>query len=339
MAAGFRFFKAWIRAGWIVDFCFMKNRYLLIVLLGLLSARSALAQQDPQFTQYYFNQFYLNPAAAGSDGLIRFQLMHRSQYLGYQGSFDDGGAPTTQLFSFQMPLNTIRSAVGFYATNDRLGPAGNQEVQLSYAYRMPLAGGTLALGARAGLYNKSIDFDRLRPREPGDPILGTGKVNEAKPDLGLGAYYSSSAFFAGVAVNHLVASKYPFKLEQGSNPLKTSVYAHGGLHYYLTEDVELTPTILLKTDLTSYSVEGGVLGTLMNKYWLGVQYRQRDALSALAGINLLKDNALRLGYAFDYVVNGVGGKAPTSHEVLLSYALPAPKVTKKTIVRTPRFRY
>lgn len=326
----------------------MKNRYLLFLLLGLLTTRSAVAQQDAQFTQYLFNQLYLNPATAGSDGLIRFQLMHRTQYQGYQSTFDDGGAPVTQLFSFQMPLNSIRSAVGFYATNDRLGPAGNQEIQLSYAYRIPLAGGQLSLGVRAGLFNKSIDFDRLRPREPGDPILGTGKVNEAKPDLGLGVYYNAPAFFAGVAVTHLLAQKYPFKLEQGTNRIYSTVNVHGGVRYYLTDDIELTPSVLLKAvpalffkgDPAGFSIEGGILSTLQNKYWLGLQYRASDAISLLAGVNLLKDNSLRLGYAFDYVVGSLQpAKSPTSHEVLLSYALPAPKVTKRTIVRTPRFRY
>ncbi len=317
----------------------MKNRYLRIVVLALLVAPPALAQQDAQFTQYLFNQLYLNPAAAGSDGLIRFQLVHRSQWAGYQGSFDDGGAPTTQLFSFQMPLATIRSAVGFYASNDRLGPQSNQEAQLSYAFRIPLQSGQLALGLRAGFYNKRIDFDILRARQPDDNLIGTGKINEAKPDLGAGVYYSGSALFVGVAVNHLLASQYKFKLDNATNPLKTSAYLHGGYRYFLTEDLELTPSVLLKTDLTTYSVEGGVMGTVYNRYWAGVQYRQGDALSALVGANLGNNNALRVGFAFDYVVGGQGAKSPTSYELMLGYALPAPKITRRSVVRTPRFRY
>jgi len=326
----------------------MKNHYFRIALLTLLVAPPALAQQDPQFTQYLFNQFYLNPAAAGADGLIRFTGITRIQWNpGYQGTFGDGGAPSTQVLSFQMPLNAIRSGVGFYATNDRLGPASNQEIQFSYAYRIPLADGQFSLGVRAGFYNKSLNFDILRPREPGDPILNTGRINEAKPDLAVGAYYTSSALFVGAAVNHLVASRYPFRTEAGTNKLYTSAYVHGGVRYYLTEDVELTPSVLVKAipslfgqgNQGAISVEGGVMGTYQERYWLGLQYRTADALSALVGFNLGRNNALRLGYAFDYVIGGTGAKAPTSHEVLLSYALPAPRVTKRTIVRTPRFRY
>ncbi|MCY7351307.1 MAG: type IX secretion system membrane protein PorP/SprF [Cytophagaceae bacterium] len=317
----------------------MRNHYIPILLLALLTSIPALAQQDTQFSQYLFNQLYLNPATAGSDGLIRFQLMHRTQWAGYQGSFDDGGSPSTQLFSAQMPLSSIRSGIGFYATNDRLGPQSNQEIQVSYAYRLPLRGGQLSLGVRGGLYNKSIDFDRLRPREPGDPLIGTGKINETQPDLAVGVYYNASAFFAGVAVNHLLASQYKYGLDRATNPLKSTVYAHGGYRYYLTESVELTPSVLLKSDFTTFSVEGGVLATIQDKYWGGIQYRSNDAVIALIGINLLKDNSLRLGYAFDYVVGGQGAKAPTSHEIMLGYALPAPKVTRRSIVRSPRFRY
>jgi len=41
---------------------------------------------------------------------------------------------------------------------------------------------------------------------------------------------------------------------------------------------------------------------------------------------MLKDNSLRLGYSLDLTTVGQTAKSPTSHEVLISYALPAPKL-------------
>ena len=80
------------------------------------------AQQDAQFTQYMFNNLYLTPAFAGVDGVTRFSAIHRSQWLGYQSSFGDGGAPTTTMVSFNTPIYKLRSGAGVYISRDQLGP-------------------------------------------------------------------------------------------------------------------------------------------------------------------------------------------------------------------------
>ena len=40
--------------------------------------------------------------------------------------------------------------------NDKYGPSINQAVQVSYAYRLALKNGTLALGVQAGMFNQGI---------------------------------------------------------------------------------------------------------------------------------------------------------------------------------------
>ncbi len=310
------------------------------VFFTILTAWPALAQQDAQFSQFMFNQLYFNPATAGADGFIRFQLMHRSQWAGYQGSFGDDGAPTSQLFSFQMPLNSVRSGVGLYAgIRDGLGPATNQEIQFSYALRVPMKNGTLSFGVRPGLYIRTIDFDKLRPVDPDDPLIPNGRLNETQPDLAAGVYYQTSAWYAGLSATHLLSSQYQFDVASASNPLQPTGFLNAGYRYYLTESIELNPNVLVKADAAALSVEGGALAVLNDRYWGGLHYRSGDAIIALLGLNFGRNNAFRLGYAFDYVVSGTAAKAPFSHEVLLSYGLPAPKAGRKTPVRTPRFRY
>jgi len=79
-----------------------------VLMLLALMAEICHAQQDPQFTHYMFNQLYFNPAYAGIEKGARFTALHRSQWLGYESTFDAGGAPSTQLISFTMPLAPIR---------------------------------------------------------------------------------------------------------------------------------------------------------------------------------------------------------------------------------------
>lgn len=305
----------------------------------------ALGQQDPQFSLYMYNPVYYNPAAAGSEGVSRLQLTHRTQYLGYQPTIaSDGGAQSTQLLSFNMPLAKIKSGIGIYALNDKLGANINQAVQVSYAYRMALKNGTLALGVQAGLYNRGINYGELfRPGEPSDPGIPTGQVSQAKPDFSAGVYYNTTDYWLGVSVTHLNAAKYSFITDRSTEPLDRTVNLTAGYRLGVTYAIDVQPSVLVQYTTVggvgSSSLTANLIGTYDNRLWAGLGYRLGDALMATAGINLMRNNALRVGYSLDVTAGGIGAKSPTSHEILVAYALPAPDARKKPIIRTPRFRY
>jgi hypothetical protein len=67
--------------------------YIIFCLLLAGAANKVLAQQDAQFSQYMYNSIYVTPAAAGIDGVTKFSALHRSQWLGYESSFGERGAP------------------------------------------------------------------------------------------------------------------------------------------------------------------------------------------------------------------------------------------------------
>jgi type IX secretion system PorP/SprF family membrane protein len=304
---------------------------------GILLTTLAFAQQPTQFSQFQLNQLYFNPAAAGADGATRFQLMHRSQYSGYQGTFDEGGAPTTQFFSASVPIKNL--GLGFTAYNDKIGALTNQSFQIAAAYRVALGNGTLALGGSAGIYRMALNYNLLRPNEPGDPLIATGVVGEIHPDVHVGLRYETSGYYVGVSVNHLLKSKYKLGADKATNPLIPTYYVNGGVNLEIGYLFEVQPFLMAKTDLASFSVEGGGMVTYNQRYWAGASYRMQDAIILMGGINLLQNQSLRLSGAYDIVTGATSLKSPSSFEVLLSYRLPAPKLGKKTIVRTPRFRF
>lgn len=321
----------------------MRTFYGFAGLLLLMGSAPLQAQQDPQVSLFMFNQLYYNPAAAGSEGVSRFQLTHRTQYAGYQGSFDPGGAFNTQIFSYNMPLKSIKSGVGIYAFNDAAGPQTNQSVQLSYAYRLALKNGTLSFGLQGGIYNKTINNDLLRPGEPGDPLIPAGKYGQAQPDIGAGLYYQTTDYWVGVSMKHLNEAAFKIGTNVGLNPLARATFLTAGYKLGLGYDLEIQPSILYQ-----YSNQPGfpasnfnvnVLATYATRYFVGVSYRQQDAPTAMLGLSLLKNNALRFAYAIDFTTSSKAAKSATSQELHLSYALPAPDGRKKPIVRTPRFRY
>ncbi len=299
---------------------------------------SAYAQQPTQFSQFQLNQLYFNPAAAGADGVTRLQVIHRTQYAGYQGTFDAGGSPSTQLFSASTAIKNL--GVGFTAFNDKIGAWSNQSFQLAAAYRFALANGNLAVGASAGLHRSAIDYNILRARDDNDLLIGTGVIGEIHPDVNLGIRYETAAYYVGLSANHLLSAEYKLGQDLATNPLIRTYYLNGGLNLEIGYLWEVQPFAMVKSDFSSpIAIEGGVMGTYNQRYWAGVSYRNQDAVIAMAGINLMQNQSLRLSGAFDVVTFGTGAKEPSSYEVMLSYRMPAPKFGKKTIVRTPRFRF
>ena len=303
-------------------------------------APEVFAQQDPQFSQYMFNNLYLSPAYAGVDGVTRMTAFHRSQWLGYESSFGDGGAPTTQMMSFNTPIFKLRSGFGAYVMSDRQAAQNNLEVQASYAYHLGIKDSKLSFGIRIGAFVQTLDYDKYRAIHENDPnIAGEGKDSQMRPDMAFGVFYRSEKYYVGVGFNHLLKSEFDFGVPTQRNALENHLSITGGYIHEVSFDLKLTPTVLVKTDLNEFSFELGMIGTYKDTMWGGLSFRQSDAVILLLGYSLLKDKSLRLGYALDYTVKDKRAKSGTSHELMLSYELPVNPGSGKKVVRTPRYRH
>jgi type IX secretion system PorP/SprF family membrane protein len=323
----------------------MQKKLLYIFLtIFILSSAATFAQQDAQLSQYMFNPLYINPAAAGMDGVVNFQLHYRNQWSGYQTSIDGSSSLGTQIFTASMPLNGLHSGIGIQFVND-LTPsgAGYQNMLLSYSYQINLTSGAIiSVGAKGGFYTKTFKT-KFRPRETGDPVVDalSGSVNQTKADFSVGAMYRTGNYQIGASLNHVNSPVYGFGPDKtGAYSIKQMLNLTGSFDYYLNDNIKVSPMALWKTDFNTNVLEGGAIFTYVDRYWLGGSYRLNDAGIIIAGVSMLKNNALRLGYSLDLTTVGATAKAPLSHEILLSYAIPAPRLLagKRTPVRTPRFR-
>lgn len=304
----------------------------------LLLSKYAAAQQDPQFTQYMFNTLYYNPAYAGVEGVTKFTLLHRSQWLGYSPTVGSGGAPTTQLISMTAPIFKVNSGIGAYIVNDRLGPQNNLEAQVSYAYHLGLKDAKLSLGFRAGFFSQTIDFNKYIPIDYDDPLLReSGKTSQVKPDIAAGLFFRKEKYYAGVSFTHLSKAKFDFDLNQ-RGALATHMYFTGGYYHDVSVDLRFQFMGLVKTDFTKTSFDIGAIGYIKDTMWAGLSFRQSEAAILLLGYSFLKDKSLKLGYGLDYIIKDQAAKQPTSHEFMLTYELPVTPLGKK-VVRTPRYRH
>ena len=312
---------------------------IFYTLLLALTGSGVFAQQDPLFTQYMFNNLYMTPAYAGVDGVTRITAIHRSQWLGYQSSFGDGGAPTTQMVSFNTPIYRLRSGFGAYVMNDKLGPQNNLEAQAMYAYHLGIKESKLSIGIKAGLYSQSINGKYYRYIDDGDNLIVEGKESQVRPDLGLGLFYRAEKYYLGVGFNHLLRSRFDFGADSVRGALENHINVTGGYFYEVSFDLRVQFSAAVRTDLNKTQLDFAGIAYLKDTMWGGLAFRQGEAGSLLLGYALLKDKSLKLGTGVDFIIKDRQAKDNFSLEVMLSYDLPVNPGSGKKVVRTPRYRH
>ena len=324
----------------------MKTLRLFVLAIGFVAFyTSAYAQQDGQFSLYMQNPLYFNPAYAGTDVMNgEATLVHRSSWLGYESSFDDGGSPSTQMFSVLTPIKIgnrkVSYGVGMYVLNETFANTTIQDVQLSFSWvRRMNNNARLSVGARAGLYGKGLDFDQYRPVDPDDPLINrTGIIRQFSPDVSLGVYYKHDDYFFAVSANHLSEPAFDdFGLD--ALPLKRHFNAMAGFKMHFNKKSEMLISGIVKSDLVTSSFEVSGLWNFDKRYYLGLSYREQDAFILLAGYSLSNDKRLRLFYALDFVTPATrDAKSWTSHEVVLRYRFKGISIKLPSKEHSTRYR-
>lgn len=317
------------------------------VLLACIPYLNLFAQTDAQFSQYmYINPFY-NPGATAIDENTNIALLSRYQWLGNRptagvSGSDLSGSPVTQLVMASTKIRQINSGVGAYFMHETLGPLRNMNAIINYSYHVKIADGKLGIGAGLGIYNRDI-IGRLNPNDPNDPVYlyYIGAPNQYDIDVNLGAFYQHPKFFAGISTRHLNTPILNDSTKESR--ISQHFYATGGYNFTLNELFTLTPIALVKSVSNNFratSVDVSALVKYNNEqFWGGLSYRSSDALVAIIGVGLTKNNSLKFGYAFDLTVLGNAAKAGTSHEIMLTYSKPVAEILPKPIIRTPRYRF
>lgn len=312
-----------------------------IVLILLLNAVSAYGQQDAQFTQYMYNGMFYNPALAGKEGGYRFSVLHRSQWLNYTTTSGQGGAPITQLITAEGRLDGKNIGYGISIVNDQIGAAGNLEINLKASYHKKINRATLSFGGYAGIFSSSLDYGEIIVVNPEPTLPNAGKEGQLALDFGAGILYDRGDYYLGLSSKHLNQPAFDFGDGAYANQLKNHSYVLFGYRIRPIGQLRIEPSLLIKTvSFNNFSYDVSVMATHQNKINAGLAYRGEESISLILGYSLLRDNSLKLGYAFDLVTGGLDAKSPTSHELMLRYVLSSSnREIERVIQRTPRFRF
>lgn len=310
----------------------MKKSIILLIAV-IFSSIGAKAQYDAMFTQYMFNEMYINPAYTGSKDAMAVNLTHRQQWVNFPGR------PITTSFTLHGPLVNNKMGLGLSVLNEQIGKLSRNLVYLNYAYRVKTGEkGHLSFGIMGGIHNQVNKLSELKSNESGDIQISQNTPRLMSPQFGAGIYYYTNKFYAGVSIPRMVDDSYLFN--QTGDIIKSTKLNADKFHYYFTignvfevnDDLKIKPQAMVKMIQNAplqYDVNVNCL--IKNKIWAGLGYRSGADISALLGIQV--NPQLAINYSYDYALTKIQKYSQGSHEITIGYLFSY----KKGKVITPRY--
>ncbi len=331
------------------DHLFKLNFIRLIVALLVSLVVLETHAQDAQFSQFYANPLYLNPALAGSSECGRVHLNYRNQWPTLTKAF------ITYNVSYDQSLPSINSGFGILVMNDRQGDGalGRTSASAFYSYKLKVSEPiVISFGVKAGFYQERLDWDKLVFADqinsatgvisPGSMETPPSSKSISVVDFSAGAVMSYwDMFFVGVAVDHLNEPQMTF-YDDPSNKIPMKITAHGGAVVNLSQgtlgnaggnDFVIQPNILYMQQNKFHQLN---LGFYLSRYpfvvggWFRHNFENPDAVIALVGLTW--DN-LRFGYSYDVTVSKIGGSSGGAHEISLAWNFCIYKEQKRRRIR------
>ncbi len=292
----------------------MRTKFLFFALM-LISGM--YAQQDAQFTQYMYNTININPAYAGSRGVMSVFALHRTQWVGLDG------APVTNTASIHTPIEGSKIGLGLSVINDRIGISDENDISADISYTIKTSEDwKLSFGIKATANLLSVDFSRLTLRNPGDYAISQQDNidNRFTPNIGAGIYYRSDNTYFGLSIPHFLETSHYEDNTSSVASEKMHFFFIAGRVFDLNENLKFKPALLTKM-VQGAPLQVDLSGNFLinDKFNLGVAYRWDAALSAMAGFQI--NESLFIGYGYDLETTKLANYNSGSHEVFLRYEL------------------
>jgi type IX secretion system PorP/SprF family membrane protein len=327
-----------------------KNLYLSLTSAAaiLFCAEASHAQQLPQFSQYMQNAYLINPAASSLFHDVDIALGFRQQWSGFDGApqtyyaggtVNIGKKPQQNKYLYSIPISNpqyltqttaerkAKHVVGGLAAVDEYGLFKRSSVMASYAYHHPIGEKYyLAAGTSLGWYGLNFGANDVVLENPTDNTYGDFIANGNRSnlfDINAGLYFYSDRAFVGYSVYQI--GRNQINLGNESSPVNLSdarlelhQFATAGYRFSVSDNLDLTPSVLFKfLNPAPASFDINLRAEFQRRFWLGLSYRNEDAVSIMAGLQI--NDMIRFGYAYDYVTSQINNISSGSHELVLGF--------------------
>lgn len=283
----------------------MKNLYPLIVLCFF--GATAIAQQDPLYSQYMMNPFVINAAYAGYTTDLNASVMYRKQWAGFDGS------PITMNANAHIALNKNKMGAGLIVLQDQIGADKITELNFAYSYHLPLSKSlNLSFGLQGGVVNYYSDYSHLKVTA-GDAKFTN--ISEWKPNLGAGLLLHNDNFMIGLSVPKMLATSSTVG-SLSTSLYNQHVYLYGSYLTQLSYRMKLKPWILLRAvNGAPLAMDYALSLKIDDSYTIGIFSRNLNTYGFLMQLNL--GDKFRVGYIFELPTEkSIGTRYPT-HELTL----------------------
>jgi type IX secretion system PorP/SprF family membrane protein len=268
-----------------------------------------------------YNTVNINPAYAGSRGVMSIFGLYRNQWVGLDG------APVTSAASLNTPIGNSNIGLGLSFINDRIGPSDETSISADVSYSIPTSETwKLSFGLKATANLLNVDFTKLNIYNPADPRFQNNVDNKFSPNVGAGIYFHSNKTYIGLSVPNFLETKHFDENTSLNN--SASFVARERMHYYAIAGhvFNLSPSIQFKPAALAKVVQGAPLqldisgNFLFNeKFTVGAAYRWSAAMSAMVGFQASEN--WFIGYAYDMETTKLADYNSGSHEIFLRYEL------------------
>jgi type IX secretion system PorP/SprF family membrane protein len=308
-----------------IDLDFYPLKRIVFALTFLTFIVVANGQQDPQYSQNMFNTMSVNPGYAGSNDAICASLIHRQQWVGFDG------APVTSDFNVNAAIKPfkVNSGIALGVMKDKLGYDNDIDLKFAYAYRASVGDGKLGIGVGVEVLNKSLNATWTVPESggftqpTGDPSIPKEKESATVVDFSAGVFYRTEKLYLGVSSTHLRQAEINYEVE--TKPfLARQYYLTTGYTIALPNPLfELQPSVFVKSDGKTTQLDLNTCVLYNKRFWGGLSYRLNDAVVGMVGVEL--SNGLKLGYSYDFTISDMHKNSSGSHEFMIGYCFSVKK--------------
>jgi type IX secretion system PorP/SprF family membrane protein len=290
------------------------------------------SQQLPQYSQWAFHQFAMNPAHAGIKSCIDIHTLFRSQWVGFEG------APKSGFLSLSAPLRSkrkeflsARHGIGMRVENDQIGQFKTNRFNVAYAGHFNFSpDNRLSLGLYGGIIQTGYDPSGSVTLKP-DPQI-TKEANFVSPDASFGAWWNGKNYYFGFVLQNLLNYKWA-QLGYDSY-YRRHALLNASYRMRINDQITLFPSALVKIPSRGpLAIDLQTSVDIRNMFDFGLGYRNSDALIFFAGYKL--NHKFSIMYSFDLTTSPLKNYSSNTHEISISFN--ACRAEKTASVSCPLF--
>jgi type IX secretion system PorP/SprF family membrane protein len=313
-----------------------------VLLLGLFFDKSQA--QDPQFSQFYANPLYINPALAGSGENARVMLNWRKQWPSLDVAY------TTYSISGDLPISRQNMGLGLLYTSDAVTSSNfrSQDLGLQYAYNLQLNNqSNLRFGLQGALVSREFQFSNLIFGDQLQNYLQTGAIDptmEAFPrdqkryiNVSSGLFWYSEKYWLGLSAHNMTRPRQDI-LDISTSRIPVRYTLQVGAKFPIVKgenyrdqyragyrERSFSPTLLYRHQGSFDQLDIGAYFTLepivfgfwyrgipLKEYKIGIG--NNESLIGLVGMQM---GNLSFGYSYDFTISKLGYQTGGAHEISL----------------------